>query len=328
MARSRRPSRIVAIGDLNAADDALEGILRGTRLIDAKGRWRGGRARLVQVGDIFNRGAGGRAAFARLETLRRQARKAGGDVIVLLGNHEAMMALRDESHSNETEYLAFATKAQREAWPKRVRRAMKRFRFEADSRGRIEPLAPKLQAWRVANVPGRAALRRAFSKTGSLGRRVRALPVVAQLEHTVFVHGGLTPEWAALGVAGLNRKLKDEWRSAPAAYGKLPSDWALRDGEGPLWSRQLARGDEADVRAELEAVLDALDARRLVIGHTPTRAIPGGRPGRISLRAGGRLACIDVGLREGDPGLHAALIIEGRRGFEWTREGKRPLWSD
>ena len=71
-----RPNRIVAVGDLNGADSVLFDILRGTKLLDARGHWSGGTAELVQLGDIFNRGAGARHAIQLLLRLRGEARRA------------------------------------------------------------------------------------------------------------------------------------------------------------------------------------------------------------------------------------------------------------
>ena len=62
-------TRVVAIGDLHGAIVALRTILRGTRLIDRDDRWIGGRAHLVQVGDVFNRGTGGREASVAITNI-------------------------------------------------------------------------------------------------------------------------------------------------------------------------------------------------------------------------------------------------------------------
>jgi len=58
-------TRVVAIGDLNGADQALEQMLLGLGLVDSRGRWRGGATQLVQLGDVFNRGPGARRALLR-----------------------------------------------------------------------------------------------------------------------------------------------------------------------------------------------------------------------------------------------------------------------
>ena len=82
--------RIVAIGDVHGAADAFVSILTTAGLIDAKKQWIGGRAILVQTGDMTDRGAGTRDALDLLMSLEKQAAKAGGRVHALLGNHEVM----------------------------------------------------------------------------------------------------------------------------------------------------------------------------------------------------------------------------------------------
>lgn len=63
--------------------------------MDEKGRWIGGKAILVQMGDILDRGPDESDCLQRLLSLQAQARAAGGDVIMLLGNHEIMNAELD-----------------------------------------------------------------------------------------------------------------------------------------------------------------------------------------------------------------------------------------
>src|SRR3954467_5236105 len=95
--------RVIAIGDLNGAYDVLLDILRGTGLVNRKLDWSGQRDELVQMGDLFNRGGGAAQALRLLLRLQRQARAAGGNVTILLGNHEVMTALRHEAYCTEDE---------------------------------------------------------------------------------------------------------------------------------------------------------------------------------------------------------------------------------
>jgi hypothetical protein len=322
--RAKGP-RIVAVGDLNGAYDALEAILRGTRLTDGRGRWIGGRSELVQVGDIFNRGSGARESFEMLLRLRGEAAAAGGRVVILLGNHEVMVALRNEAYCTEEEYLSFANARERSAWPVRVRRALRRILREHAARGPILPLGPRLDAWKVLNAPGRSALRRALGPSGRLGRAIRNLPIVHRSGDTVFVHAGLMPTWARRGVDGLNQQARLAWDAAGNFYGSHPRRSMFRNPAGPLWNRSLAEGSEGP--GALTRSLELLGARRMVIGHTQT-AYLGGTPGRILLRHGGRLVCVDVGLRGGDIQKRAALVIQGGAGWEWTEGGTRQLWRE
>lgn len=327
---SRRASgqRIVCIGDLNGSFEALRHVLRGTGIIDPRDQWSGGSAHLVQMGDIFNRGAGGRAALELLLRLRPQARAMGGEVTVILGNHEVMTALGNEAYCTVGEYLSFATAAERKAWPERVRRAFRRIYDDFPADGPVPPFAPRLDAWMLENVPGRAAMRRALGPTGRLGRSLRAMSVAVLVDGAVFVHGGLVPSWARLGVDGLNQACAEAWRKAPAFWGDLPSRSILRANSSPIASRELSLGEGAEVEATLTRSLELLGARRMIVGHTVTRRAPGGRHGQVLPRFDSRLVLVDVGMREDPQSPRAALIIEGERGYEWTAASTRTLWTD
>jgi hypothetical protein len=322
----KRGSKVVVVGDLNGADDVLVALLRGTGLVDRKLRWTGGTAELVQMGDLFNRGGGALRALRLLLKLARQARLAGGKVTILLGNHEVMTALRNEGYCTEAEYLAFATARERREWPARVQRALVRLARKPTA-GAILPIRPRLDAWRIEHVPGKTAMRRALGPRAPLGRALRALPVAYVSNGAVFVHGGLLPQWANLGVEGLNREGARAWAEAGARLWSLPRSSLFRNPDGPLWDRSLVSATPA-ARANLRHSLKLLGVRRMIVGHTQTQAIKGGAPGKVALVDGSRLVLVDVGLRSGDRTPRAALIIAGSRGLEWTPEGTRILWDD
>src|SRR5215211_6957845 len=87
--------RIVAVADIHGAASGLADILRAAGLIDASQKWTGGNARLVQTGDFTDRGPDVRRAMDLLMRLENEAKRTGGRVDVLLGNHEGMNVLHD-----------------------------------------------------------------------------------------------------------------------------------------------------------------------------------------------------------------------------------------
>jgi hypothetical protein len=317
--------KIVVVGDLNGAYDVLVDILRGTELVSRELSWCGGRAELVQMGDLFNRGDGGALALRLLLELQRQARRVGGRVTVLLGNHEVMTALGHEGYCTEGEYLSFATAQERRAWPARVARAMKRL-VRQRPQGILLPIEPRLEAWKVEHAPGRAALRKELGPRGKLGRALRALPVAYQTQGCLFLHAGLLPDWAELGIDGLNARARETWALAGKRLWLLPKHSLFRNPSGPLWDRSLVRGG-VKARASLNHSLNQLGAARMIVGHTPTESLPGGRAGHVLLLAGGRLVAVDVGLKSGPNTPRAALIVDGPRGLEWTPDKTRVLWN-
>ena len=82
--------RVVAIGDLHGDYQKFLAALNLAHLIDAKGDWIGGRAHLVQTGDILDRGPDADKIIDHLMRLEQQANRAGGHVHALIGNHEAI----------------------------------------------------------------------------------------------------------------------------------------------------------------------------------------------------------------------------------------------
>jgi len=99
--------RVVAIGDVHGAHDQFVAILRAAGLIDGRARWSGGRAVLIQTGDILDRGNDSRKVIELLRRLEREARGAGGQVIALMGNHEFMRLAGDWRYVSPGEYDAF-----------------------------------------------------------------------------------------------------------------------------------------------------------------------------------------------------------------------------
>lgn len=100
----------------------------------------------------------------------------------------------------------------------------------------------------------------------------------------------------------------------------------FRDPRGPLWDRSLtSRGPAA--RAALRRALDLLGVRRMIVGHTQTSAVQGGKAGAILLLHGGRLVMTDVGLHSGEHTPRTALILSGSEGYEWTPQRTRLLWD-
>ena len=101
------PQRIVAVGDLHGDFKAWQDIARGAGVIDPGGHWSGGKATLVQLGDVTDREPDLLKIIRSLQQLQREAPRKGGKVIVVLGNHEAMNLLGDNRYTTAGEYAAF-----------------------------------------------------------------------------------------------------------------------------------------------------------------------------------------------------------------------------
>ena len=292
-------------------------MLRLAGLIDAKDRWSGGKTHFVQTGDILDRGTETRPVMELLMRLEGEAKKAGGRVHALLGNHEVMNVLGDLRYVSREEYKAFETPRSRETWETFYRsranaalqaaRQAKQSFDEAAFRQKFEADAPLGFVERI----------QAFSDEGRYGQWLRQRRGMVIIDGTAFLHGGLTPEVAALGCEAINATARREITSDIAKTRLEPLASLAAGDNGPFWYRGMAREDEAAWLPSLERVLQSIGAKRVVIGHTVTG------DGRIKPRFAGRVVMIDVGMNplygrnlaalEIGPDGSLSALYEGRR---------------
>ena len=103
--------RIVAVGDVHGDHAQFLKTLFAAKVIDKDARWIGGKTHLVQTGDLFDRGPDSRKAMDLLMKLEVEAKKAGGYVHCLAGNHEEMILRGDWRYVHPGEVQAFGDKA-------------------------------------------------------------------------------------------------------------------------------------------------------------------------------------------------------------------------
>jgi hypothetical protein len=93
--RRPQPKRVVAIGDLHGDIGGTRSALRAAGVIDDKDAWIGKDTVVVQTGDVLDRGDDEQAILDLVFKLEGEAKAAGGEFVMLLGNHELMNAAGD-----------------------------------------------------------------------------------------------------------------------------------------------------------------------------------------------------------------------------------------
>ena len=295
--------RVVAVGDVHGSYDSLVAVLRFAGILDAKNKWAGGKAHLVQTGDLLDRGKDGRKVLDLLMRLEGEAKKAGGRLHALLGNHEVMNLLGDLRYLNAEEYAAFRTpdsEALRDAF---LRSALERARDAARAAGQPFDEGAFRSKFLAEVPPGLVERTQAFSAEGRYGKWLRQRPVVVKVNGVVFVHGGLTPEVAALGCDAINAQVRRELTGEVAKTKEAPLATLAAGENGPLWYRGLAKDDESILAPQVDQALKSLGARAIVVGHSVTG------DGRIRARFDGRVFGIDVGMGDVYGGNLAALEV-------------------
>ncbi len=263
------PARIVAIGDLHGDLERTKRVLRLAGAVDANINWAGGSMVLVQTGDQIDRGDGDREIIDLTERLAREARAAGGDFISTLGNHELMNVQLD---------FRYVTKG------------------AAVSFGEFAAEAPPEAANGLADMRGRAG---AFAPGHPYAKKLAERPLLAWVGDSVFVHGGILPKHLQIGLTKMDREVH-EW-----LRGERPeAPRAVMADDGPLWTRLYSAAPGPKECEQLTAVLDALGAKRMVVGHTV-------QSGGITEACDGKVRRIDVGLSGHYGGPIQALEIKG-----------------
>ena len=327
--------RVVAVGDIHGAFNGVREILRKIELIDQKDRWVGGDAILVQTGDFLDRGPGATKVARLLIELQKQAPQHGGEVIVLLGNHEILNMLGDlrdvtkyilrnhiDGHSEKrltvscNDYASYYRRMyelKQEKRPKR-RELVERC-FTEQRLGLVEYL-------------------KEIGPSGDIGRWMRQLPTAVNVDGIVFVHGGLSSDFAGKDLEEINREVRQEIRSfdlirqhlidqgwllptsslaevlsvarqvaeaGQETRSRLPlaaelkhvtelNTWLTIREDGPMWFRGYARWSEEEGQTQIPGILESLNAKHVVVGHTPEP------PFRIRSRFDSRVFLIDTGM--------------------------------
>ena len=170
--------RVVVFADVHGAYTELLALLHETGIVDAQDHWAAGHAHVVSLGDLLDRGADSRKVMDLLMRLQGEAQAAGGQLHVVLGNHEAMNLLGDLRYVEAGEYASYgdlespAERAQlRQAWE------------TAQGAGSGAAFDQKFP-------PGYFGHRAAFSPKGKYGQWLLTLPVAIVLNDTLFMHAG------------------------------------------------------------------------------------------------------------------------------------------
>jgi len=101
--------KIFAISDIHGKFDQMIKLLKGNDIVDGNLNWSWGNGHLVIAGDVFDRGDKMTEALWFIHQLEKEAKRYGGCVHFVLGNHEVMVLRGDLRYVNE-KYTRFTAK--------------------------------------------------------------------------------------------------------------------------------------------------------------------------------------------------------------------------
>ena len=140
----------------------------------------------------------------------------------------------------------------------------------------------------------------AFAPGAAYALRLAGWPVIAQVGESVFVHGGVLPHHVRYGIERLNRE------TAAWMRGAAPQPALLTQEDAPIWTRVYSTPSMPADCVQLAQALNALGAKRMVVGHTP-------QPQGISSACDERVFRIDTGMSHFYGGPVQVLEISGEQ---------------
>jgi len=311
--------RIVAVGDLHGDYTRYIEVLRIAGLIDRRARWSGGSAHLVQTGDIPDRGPDTRRIIEHMAGLARQARRSGGRVHNLMGNHEAMNVYGDLRYVTGGEFQAFVTRRSEDLRLRYFEAMLDDLRAREPER--FETLPDDFRdRWFAQHPPGWIEHRMAWdpdwNEDGEMFQWVLETQVAIQINNLIFLHAGISGSYCRDSLESMTERAHEALRR-----GDRDDLGILTDEYGPLWYRGLAGVAPEAAPETVEAILERHSARHIVIGHTPTG-------GFIRPRFDGRVIQIDTGIGAAYGGNVAYLEITADGPVAGYRDGKVALPAD
>jgi len=300
--------RVIAIGDLHGDYGQYLNVMRSAGLINKKGKWSGGKTHLVQTGDITDRGDDSRKIIDHLVKLTKQAKKKGGYVHLLIGNHETMNVIGDLRYVTGGEFAAFQSRNSQRYQDMQWQRQLEW--MTANDLGFEEiNLDAYRKDWEQRVPLGWVEHRMAWAMNGEYGKWVKGNPVVIQVNDTLFLHGGISSKYCKLSLESMTHQAI----AAMENYDQTVTT-IIDDPLGPVWYRGNATEDETDIYSQtLDNILKRYGAKRIVVGHTPTG-------GAVWPRFDQRIVVNDTGI--------AAYYGSHKGVLELTAEGAVAIYGD
>ncbi|ORX85836.1 Metallo-dependent phosphatase [Anaeromyces robustus] len=175
---------------------------------------------------------------------------------------------------------------------------------------------------------GLEALEEAYSPHGIIGQFVRQEANVTMIiDDSLFVHAGLTPEYANKGIDKLNEYVREILLDTPSTeelyqlflknithpiYTEPIFNEEYMDG--PLWIKDFANKPEKEVCSIIEKTLEITNTKRMIVGHTPQSY------GKIRTKCHNKFIIIDIGITH-------CIVGGGNYGYLEILKDKKEIWA-
>jgi hypothetical protein len=328
---------VYAIGDIHGDEDVLRKLLFALKITDKvyfsaaddfevmKARDGNEEIVLVQTGDVVDRGARSIEAFDLLRTIKNK-KNTGIKVELLVGNHELMAiqsdyrfvsadelvnlgdrAVNEENLLEQSKIHQDSTVGRKALYKLGLLQWKKLFHFENEKFGReIREFGS------VVTVQGEGNCKSAFAHAGILPEHLEQIDIELGEMLKNDVHSKNNKKNRSAIVTNI---INEKYRSLTKGkqlteyerFNVLPR-W-IESAEGVFWTREPPDATNANGGCEkIKQIVDFLDAKRLVIGHTV-------QPEGMRSLCDGYLVLIDSGMSYAYGGrMKEAFVCKGVNG--------------
>jgi hypothetical protein len=321
--------RVISIADLHGDYERFTFILAHplVGLVDADLHWIGGKAHLVQLGDVLDRGPRAKEILDLLMRLENEAEAAGGMVHMLLGNHEEMnvtgIALDYPGYVPVEQFVAFLREDfRRDKDAEYVKTLPPEERKRAEMEGLdIHTDEGYASYWRKIEAAKDPQAVRAYvlGFNDVYGNWLVKQNSVIKINDVIYVHGGVSETLSKWPIREINQVMRQELEFFQGRM-RNPQQFAgtfhprlVYDPNSPLWFRGLATKSEATAEGEIDRTLANLGARAMVVGHNYFSYAGGASPvvtKALVARFHDKIWIMDTGISGSYNGVPSALIYD------------------
>jgi hypothetical protein len=239
--------KTIAIGDVHADPESLLDALIAQKVLDEEGRFIGKDLDIVLLGDFADKGHNTRGVWDVINYIEKESARNNSRVHALFGNHDTVVLMGNLKRMREADLEKFK-------------------KFDED------PVMGVKKA--LVSEPYQSMMRRWKS--------------MVKIGDSIFVHGGVN-EWVydtdpetlnkevQAYVRAQQEHIRNEVLSKPSTAPEIPwhlKPWVFDSDDpfpnNPFWTRDMALGKME--MEKVKGVLDHLEAKRVVVGHTPTKS--------------------------------------------------------
>ena len=230
--------KLAALSDVHGQYKTMLQLLQKNGIINEKLQWIFGDGHVVITGDVFDRGDQVNEALWLLYQLDIQAKKAGGALHLLLGNHETMVMANDIRYVNKDYFKVTSL---------------------------LEKSYPEL-----------------YNEDTVLGRWLRSKPIIIQVNDSLFMHGGLHPDFSkySLSLQDVNEQFRHSLGLGKNEIKKNDTLSFLYSSTGPIWYRGYFNAPKVE-SDEFDQLLNYLKVKRIIVGHTTMSGVFSHMNGRV-----------------------------------------------